>query len=127
MSKLRKHIACMSVIVLMACDMGIPTMQVDFSQLPDNQISAYIIKVYPNNPTDFKLVIKENLNGDYSAENIKDVVSQMGMKCTDTKCSYNGVVSQNITIHGEKKQGGFKFYMEINPAQGLDSFVSKRF
>ena len=38
MSKFRKHIACMSVIVLMACDMGMPTMQVDFSQLPDNQI-----------------------------------------------------------------------------------------
>lgn len=119
--------ACVNSIFFSACDMGMPLMKVDFSQLPDNQISTYIIKVYPNNPVDFKLVIKEKLNGDHSPENIRDVVSLMGMKCAEIKCSYSGVVNQNITIHGEKKQGRFNFYMEINPAQGLDSFISKRF
>ena len=128
MGKFVKLMICMNLIVfLMACDMGMPTMKVDFSQLPDNQISSYIVKVYPNNPVDFKFVIKGKLNGDSSPDNIRKVVSQMGMQCTEIKCSYSGVVNQNITIHGEKKKGRFNFYMKINPMQGLDSFISKRF
>lgn len=35
-------------------------MKVNFSLLPDNEISDYIIKVYPNNPNNLKYVIEKN-------------------------------------------------------------------
>lgn len=115
------------IFFVVACDLGFPTMKVDFSLLPDNEISDYIVKVYPNNPNNLKYIIEKKLAGNHNSENIKNVVSGMGMTCTDTLCSYKAVVKQSIVIHGEKKNSTFNFYIEIDPNQGLGSFVSKKF
>lgn len=116
-----------SVLFINACDLGFPRMEVDFSLLPDNEISNYIMKVYPNNPISLKYVIKEKLEGNYNSENIRNVVSKMGMNCTNTLCSYKAVVRQSIVVHGEKKKSTFNFHIGIDPNRGLDSFVSKKF
>jgi len=115
------------IFFVVACDFGFPKMKVDFSLLPDNEISNYIIKVYPNNPNNLKYIFEEKLAGNHNSENIKNVASGMGMTCTDTLCSYRAVVKQSIVINGEKKNSTFNFYIEIDPNRGLDSFVSKKF
>lgn len=115
------------IFFVVACNWGFPAIKVDFSLLPDNEISDYIIKVYPNNPNNLKYIVEEKLVGNHSSENIKNVVSKMGMTCTDTLCSYRAVVKQSILIHGEKKNSTFNFYIEIDPNRGLDSFMSKKF
>ncbi len=122
-----KKLFLLFLLGVSACEVGGPSVNVDFSLLPGNEISIYIIKVYPNNPTNFKLIIKQKLNNDYSEKNIKHTVSEMGMACHENICSYRGVVKQSVVIDGEKKNGVFNFYMEIDVKKGIDSFVSKRF
>ncbi|RPD87431.1 hypothetical protein EGK75_05575 [Neisseria weixii] len=114
-----------SILILLVggCNLACSKSGVDFSMLPENEISSYIEKNYPNNPSSFKYEIEKRLNGDHSSNKIKQVVSEMGMSCLNNVCSYKGVVRKDAFIQGMKH---IYFYMEIDVQKGLSSFVSTR-
>ena len=101
-------------------------MQVNYDHLPEGEIKESIIKTFPTPPEneDLRRLVQSHLNENNSAENIKYVVSQMGMDCESGKniCVYNGYVRTKAT-GGYSGSGRAKhiYRITMSPESGINS------
>ncbi|MDO4644108.1 MAG: hypothetical protein Q4A74_09730 [Cardiobacteriaceae bacterium] len=112
-----------------SCDLGMPRLLVNYDHLPQNEISDFIIRKFPNNDEDgLKKIINDKLNNDYSEDNIKRTVSKMGMVCIteSNNCEYDGYVVTTLLKDGTKSSAKQIYNASINTKQGIDSFYLKK-
>lgn len=75
-----------------------PSIGVDFSKLPDNEISDYFKKVYPNNPDiGLKNLMYTKLEA-HPNQNLEQVLSDMGMVCSHATriCTYHATYQTTV-------------------------------
>lgn len=75
-----------------------PSIGTDFSKLPDNEISDYFRKVYPNNPDiGLKNLMYTKLEA-HPNQNLDQVLSDMGMVCSHVTriCTYHATYQTTV-------------------------------
>ncbi|WP_146135115.1 hypothetical protein [Neisseria iguanae] len=103
-------------------------MEINADYLPNGEIKVFIVESFPGlNEETLKNRIVYKLENDFSAENIRSVVSSMGMSCQDNiGCSYHGYLISYLTVSGETTEIIRQYDIYINPNKGMPSFLMTR-
>ena len=123
---MRKIAFILMPLLVLGCDLGFPRMYVNYDNLPEGEIKEAISETFPTPPEDEKLrkLVLSHLNGNKGAENIKTVVSKMGMTCKMEKdiCEYSGYIRTRVT-GGHSGSGRAKhiYQITISPHSGVNS------
>lgn len=118
------------ILLLSACDLGMPKMKLDFSHMPDNEIGNFIKNEFPNqiSEQDLKNMLSDKAGANPSENNLRKAATSMGMLCSGKKtiCNFKGYIIATAYKGGNvnmKTNNIYEIYLDTH--KGVDSLKVK--